>query len=132
MYLYACAALWVLALGLNMRDQRALLLAFVVGVSVFVPVPSDTALHFYSFCVSAEILVGLFAYRTRSSAGYLIANVCALLVITHVFGYVLNGSTPFSPYRAIVKILEVMQLLACVVLSPVAAPILRNRHALPT
>lgn len=132
MYLYACAVLWVLALGLNMRDQRALLLAFLVGASVMVPVPGDTAAHFYSFCVSAEIVVGIFAYRSRSSMGYLVANVCALLVIAHVFGYVLNGSAPFSPYRAIVKILEVLQLLACVVLSPIAAPILRNRHALPT
>lgn len=132
MYLYACAALWILALGLNMREQRALLLAFLVGVSVFIPVPGDTALHFYSFCISAEIVVGVFAYLSRSSAGYLIVNVCALLVIAHVFGYVLNGSAPFSPYRAIVKILEVMQLLSCVVLSPIAAPILRNRHALPT
>lgn len=132
MYLYAAAVLWVLALGLNVRDQRSLLLAFFVGSSVMVPVPSDTAIHFYTFCVSAEVIVGVFAYRSRSQMGYLVANVCALLVIAHVFGYVLNGSTPFSPYRAIVKILEFMQLGACVVLSPIAAPILRNRHALPS
>lgn len=132
MYHYASAVLWILALGLNMRDQRSLMLAFLVGASVMVPVPGDTAVHFYTFCVSAEVVVGVFAYRSRSAMGYLVANVCALLVITHVFGYVLNGAAPLSPYRSIVKILEVMQLTACVALSPIAVPLLRNRHALQT
>lgn len=132
MYLYACAGLWVAALGLNVRDQRALVLAFLVGASVITPVPSDTAIHFYTFCVSAEIIVGIYAYRSRSAAGYLIANVCSLLVIAHIMGYVWNGSTPLSPYKGIVRILEVSQLLACVVFSPVLAPLMRNRDATTT
>lgn len=132
MYLYACAGLWIAALGLNMRDQRALMLAFLVGASVFVPVPGDTALHFYSFCISAEIVVGVYAYRSRCAAGYLVANVCSVLVIAHVMGYVWNGSTPLSPYRGIVKILEVSQLLICVAFSSILAPLLRNRDAKTT
>lgn len=132
MYMYACAGLWVAALGLNVRDQRALVLAFLVGASVLTPVPSDTAIHFYTFCISAEIIVGIYAYRSRSAAGYLIANVCSLLVIAHVMGYVWNGSTPLSPYKGIVRILEVSQLLACVVFSPVLVPLMRNRDATTT
>jgi hypothetical protein len=128
MYLYACAVLWVLALGLNMRDQRALMLAFLVGASVFIPVPSDTAIHFYTFCVSAEILVAIAALRLRCRASELVAYVCALLVISHFMGYSLNGNPPFSPYRGIVKILEVSQLLACVAFSPILLRVIRNRE----
>lgn len=129
MYLYACASLWAVALGLNMRDQRALMLAFLVGVSIFIPAPGDTAIHFYTFCISAEIVVGILALQLRCRASEAIAYVCALLVISHIMGYALNGNPPFSPYRGIVKILEVSELLACVAFSPILLRVLRNREA---
>jgi hypothetical protein len=58
--------------------------------------------------------------------------VCAVLVIAHMLGYALDGYPPFSPYRSIVKLLEVSQLLACVALSPLMAHLLRNRDATTT
>lgn len=134
MYLAACAALLALALALNFRDVRMLLLTFLVGVSIFVPVPRGSAEQFYAFCVGFEIAVAAAAWAVddeESTADWLV-SICALLVIVHVLGYYLDGNPPFSPYRAIVKILEVSQLAVCVALSPIAAPLLRNRHAIPT
>lgn len=131
MYLAACGALLALALILNWRSARMLALTFLVGVSIFVPVPRMTAEVFYTFCIVMEIAVAAAAWALDddSSAGEWMALICVLLVITHIFGYVQDGSGPFSPYRMIVKILEVSQLVACVVLSPIAAPLLRNRDA---
>lgn len=106
-----------------------LVLSTLVGVSIFVPVPSNTAAEFYSFCALFEIFVGACALLTKSEAGFLIATACALLVIAHAMGYATDGSAPLSPYHVIVKTLELTELLVCVALSPVIAPILRNQHA---
>lgn len=132
MYLPACGGLLLAALVLSAPDRRMLLLVLAVGASVFVPAPHETAEQFYVFCAAVEILVAMLAWRAASVAGILIANICVFLVLAHIMGYVTDGSNPFSPYRLIVKILEVSQLLVCVVLSPVMAPILRNRDATPT
>lgn len=135
MYLLACGVLFATALVLNLRDCRMLALTILVGVAVFaqlLPIPRETAEQYYAFCIVGEITIGLCALAIRNSAGVMVAEVCALLVITHAMGYALDGSPPFSPYRVIVKILEVSQLVVCVALSPVLAPILRNQDAKTT
>lgn len=132
MYLYACGILLLGALMVNVLDRRMFALTSLVGASVFVPAPHDTAVHFYLFCASSEVVVGVLAIVSRSRAASVIFNLCILLVIVHALGYALDGSLPFSPYRGIVKLLEVLQLTACLVLSPVLAPILRNQDATTT
>lgn len=133
MYQLACGALLALSLILNLRDSRMLALTFFVGLSIFVPVPNASAEQFYVFCVVMEIGVALSALALDDErAGGWISSICALLVIVHVLGYYLDGNPPFSPYRAIVKILELLQIGVCVVLSPRAAHLLRNRHAIST
>lgn len=133
MYLGACGALLALSAILNAKDTRMLALTFFVAVSIFVPVPRASAEQFYLFCVVMEIGVGISALALDDEgAGGWLTSICALLVIAHVLGYYLDGNPPFSPYRAIVKILEVLQVGVCVAFSPIAAPVLRNRHALPS
>lgn len=129
MYLAACGALLALACVLNLRDRRALLLCLLVGLSIFIPAPHDTAAHFYLFCGAAEIVVALCAWRLNVRASGTVINACAVLVIAHILGYALDGHPPFSPYRGTVKLMEVLELLACVAFSPILAPILRNRDA---
>lgn len=131
MYSIACGTLLLIGLLANLPDRRMLALTALVGASIFLPVPRDTALQFYSFCIAAEILVAVLAYKLGARAGIIVAEVCVVLVIAHVMGYALDGYPPFSPYRSIVKLLEVSQLLACVALSPILAPLLRN-HAKTT
>lgn len=132
MYLFACGALLATGLILNVGDRRMLALTALVGASVFIPVPRETPEHFYFFCIAAEILVAILACTTRARAAGGIVDLCVLLVIVHAMGYAIDGSPPFSPYRGIVKLLEVTQLAFCIVLSPILAPILRNHDAEPT
>lgn len=127
MYLTACFLIMAAGLGLNAFDRRMLALTALVGASIFIPAP-DTYEQFYVFCISAECLVGLLALIIRARASVLVAEICVLLVIAHLMGYSLDGSPPFSPYRVIVKLLEFSQLAACVALSPVLAPFLRNHE----
>lgn len=129
MYLLACAILLVTGIILNFLDARMLALTVVVGLNIFLPVPSETQFEFYSFCILYETVVAVFAYATQKEAGFLIANTCALLVIAHLMGYALDGSAPLSPYHVIVKLLETLELGICIALSPVLSPILRNQDA---
>lgn len=134
MYLIACGVLLAIAAALNLRDWRGLCLSLLVGVNVLLPMPMNTAEAFYSACIAAEVTVllgALFVFKCRASE--IISYASAFLVLSHFMGYSLDaGSNPLSQYRAIVKILEVTQLLACVAFSPVVAPILRNRDAKTT
>lgn len=129
MYLLACGFLITIGMILNRKDCRMLALTTLVGASVFLPVPRETAEQFYTFCIAAELSIGLCALALHNGAGILIAELCALLVAAHLMGYALDGSPPFSPYRYIVKLLEVSQLVVCVALSSKLAPLLRNRYA---
>lgn len=132
MYQIACGFLIVVGLAVNITDRRMFALTALVGASVFLPAPYESAGHFYLFCIAAETAIALAALALRNSAGILVAEACALLVIAHAMGYALDGNPPFSPYRVIVKLLEVSQLVVCVALSPVLAPILRNHDAKTT
>lgn len=120
MYLAACGALLAFGLFLNRSDSRMLALTAMVGASVFFPVPSYTAEIFYSFCFASEIGVALAAFFVRNIAGLVTMELCALLAVTHMMGYEFDGSQPFSPYRYIVKLLEVSQLVVCVAFAPKA------------
>lgn len=129
MYLLACGSLLVVGIILNFLDIRMLVLTVLVGISIFIPVPSETPLQFYSFCIGFELLVAAVAWSTQREAGFLIANACFLLVVAHLMGYALDGSAPLSPYHVIVKMLETLELGVCIALSPVLTPILRNTDA---
>lgn len=127
MLLQAYAALVVLALYLNRRDRRMLLLTLAVGVSVLMPVPRDSAAVFYAACITAELIVALIAMILRTRGSELIMSLCAALELTHIMGYILDGSGHLSSYRVIVPVLEAAQLVACVCLSPAIFARLQNR-----
>jgi hypothetical protein len=132
MLLQAYAILLAIGLALNLKDRRMLAVTALVGASLFIPVPRDTALHFYSFCIAAECVVALVALRIGGRGAVSIAELCLLLVIAHCMGYALDGSPPLSPYRVIVKLLETSQLVCCIVASPYIATRLRNHDATTT
>lgn len=129
MYLIACGALLALAAVLNLTDRRMLALTLVVGATIFLPVPSHTQLQFYGTCIMVETAVLVFSVFVTSRASGVMIHILLAMILAHFMGWILDGSGPFSPYRSIVKILECAQLLACVALSPIIAPILRNQDA---
>lgn len=131
-YLLACGGLLVAGLMLNITDARLLTLTCVVGAGFFWPPPTHSAAAFYTFCIAAEIVVGIVALKLNRKTGIWVAEIAGLLILAHIMGYVMDGSLAFSPYRIIVKILEASQIMVCVILSPVLMPILRNHDAKTT
>ena len=127
MLLQAYAALLALAFHLNRRDRRMLLLTLAVGVSVFLPVPRESAEVFYAACVAAELVVALVAMLAAARATELIMSLCVALELTHIMGYILDGSGQLSSYRVLVPVLEAAQLVACVCMSPAIFARLQNR-----
>lgn len=133
MYLVACGVLLAIGAALNLREWRGLLLTLLVGANIFAPMPMSSAEAFYSGCILAETVVLLAAkFLLKSGASEFVFYASAALVLSHFMGYSLDGYNPLSPYRGIVKLIEVSQLMACVAFSPILAPILRNRDAKTT
>lgn len=132
MYLVACGILLAVATVLNFKDRRMLVLTLAVGINIFFPIPAHTQAQFYSTCIALEVMVLTTAVFYTSRASCIAVYASLALIIAHFMGWTLDGSPPLSPYRAIVKILECAQLVACVALSPVLTPKLRNRDAAPT
>jgi hypothetical protein len=128
MLLNAYAILLGLGFYLNRHDRRMLALTFAIGVSVFIPVPRDTAFAFYTFCIAAEACVALIAWWLDTRATELVVGICIVLVLAHVMGYILNGHPSLSSYRVIVPLLESAQLLMCVCMSPSLHARLQNRQ----
>lgn len=128
MYLQACALLFTAGLWLNRSDRRMLALTVLVAASVFLPVPRDSAEQFYLFCIAAETVVALVALALiRARGSELIASLCIVLIVVHVMGYIMDGYPRLSGYRILVPILESLQLVACLCMSPAIYPRLRNR-----
>lgn len=126
MYLLACGALFATAVVLNVRDARMLALTILVGATIFMPVPAHTQMQFYGTCIFVEACVLAYCVFYASRASMLMVHVLLAMILAHFMGWILDGSEPLSPYRMIVKILEISQLSICVALSPVLMPIIRN------
>ena len=125
----AYLSLFALAIWCARGDWRLLGLTALVAANVFTPMPSATALQFYTFCASAEIVVAVAALSLRLPASIPIAAICALLVVCHVLGYQFDGFPAFSPYRLICKLLEASEILCCAIFSRKALSLLTNRGA---
>lgn len=123
----AYAVLFGVSLYLNRADARMLLLTLVVTASLFLPVPHESPELFYGYCMLAELTVALIALVLRARGSELVISICVVLEVAHVMGYILDGYPPLSSYRILVPLLELAQLLACVSMSPVLYPRLRNR-----
>lgn len=132
MYLVACGILLAVATVLNLRDRRMFALTLAVGVNIFYVVPSHSQAAFYGTCILLELGVLAVAVFCPSRASCIAIYATLALVVVHFMGWTLDGSQPLSPYRVIVKMLECAQIVACVALSPVLTPKLRNRDAAPT
>ena len=99
-----------------------------VAVSRMLSPPMHSYELFYFFCAVSEMCVGLVALLCRSNASTAVAILCAALIVMHVFGAVLDGYPPMSPYRIIVPLLEHAEILACILLSKPLIDRIRNHE----
>lgn len=128
MYYPVCLVLLALSAWLNLADRRMLVLTALVGASVFSPTPAEYD-NFYLFCISFEMIVALMALRLKTAASVPIVILCFVLVLAHIMGYYKDGHPPTSPYRAIVPMLETLEILCCVLASAPLLSRLRNRKS---
>lgn len=111
----------------NCKEWRMLALTMLIGVNLFIPIPSDTAFQFYFCCILAEFAVILGAISLRTQATALVIQVSIVLVVLHIMAYYIDGNPPLSPYRVLVKLCEYSQLCTCIFFSKGFLPSLRNR-----
>lgn len=111
----------------NVRDWRMLVLTLIIGANVFAPIPSSSAIEFYSYCVLAELCVIVGAVFLSTKSSLLVIEIAIVLIVLHVMAYHINGNPPLSPYRVLVKLCEYAQLCTCIFFSKGFLPSLRNR-----
>lgn len=111
----------------NYRDWRMLGLTVLVGINVLIPIPSTTAIEFYSYCVLAETCLIIGALLLRTKATLFVVEIAIVLIVMHIMAYHIDGHPPLSPYRVLVKVCEYAQLCACIMFSKGFLPRFRNR-----
>lgn len=107
--------MFLIAVYLNLKDTRALLMALVVGLSYFFPfelISSRDA--WYIACATSELIVIMFCLWLRSNSSLAISGICAMLLMSHFVSYYDLSS---QPYFYIAKYLEYIQILSCILLS---------------
>jgi len=112
--MFSYGILLLIAVAVNLGDRRMLLLALIIGLDVFIPIPNT---HFYLWCVFVELVVGFTAYFVQADASDFVIRVTIILIGLHFLGWLLNGYPPASPYHLLVKICEHFELLACAALT---------------
>lgn len=110
----AYAILLCVALACNIGEPRMLVLASVVGIGVFAPIPP---IHFYAWCALGEACIAAIAYLLNTRASRTICRVSLLLLVFHILGAVLGGYQASSPYHDLVTVAEHAELIACIILS---------------
>ena len=111
----------------NLRDWRMLVLTMVIGANVLAPIPSDSAIGFYSYCILAEVCVIVAAVFLGTKSSLLVIEIAIVLIVLHVMAYYIDGNPPLSPYRVLVKLCEYAMLFTCIFFSKGFLPSLRNR-----
>ena len=107
--------MFLIAVYLNLKDTRALLMALVVGLSYFFPfeiISSRDA--WYIACATSEFIVILTCIWLRCKSSMAIAGLCLMLLASHFIAY---NDIQIDVYSVVAKYLEYVQILSCILLS---------------
>lgn len=116
--------LLILALWFNRNEHKLLLLSLIIGIGVFIPVPSE---NFYLCCAIGELVILLTAWSLNTANSVVVILLSVQLITAHIFGHYLNGYLTNSPYHVIVKVDECLELLSCIIFSkPIISKLFRN------
>ena len=117
--------MFLIAVYLNLKDTRELLIALVVGLSYFFPfelISSRDA--WYISCALSELIVISFCIWLRSKSSFAIAGLCIMLLVSHFIAY---HDIQLQAYSIVAKYLEYVQVLSCVLLSQPILNYLKER-----
>lgn len=107
--------MFLIAVCLNLKDARALLMALVVGLSYFFPFELISSRDvWYIACATSELIVIAFCIWLRSKSSFAIAGLCIMLLASHFIAY---HDIQLQAYSIVAKYLEYVQVLSCMLLS---------------
>lgn len=117
--------MFFIAVYLNLKDTRALLMALVVGLSYFFPfelIGSRDA--WYIACVMSELIVFSFCIWLRCKSSFAVAGLCVMLLASHFVSYY---NMQLQAYYIVAKYLEYVQIMSCMLLSHPVLNYLKER-----
>lgn len=107
--------MFLIAVYLNLKDTRALLMALVVGLSYFFPFELISSRDtWYIACALSELIVFSFCIWLRSKSSFAVAGLCLMLLASHFISY---HDIQLHVYSFVAKYLEYAQILSCILLS---------------
>lgn len=107
------SAMLVLSLWLNRADFKMLLLSALVSGSFFFQVPRESALAYYPTCIAVEIFVAFCAYKLKAKASTNVVDLCGVMILAHIMGWIINDRSSLEPYTAIMFLTEYAQIVTC-------------------
>lgn len=110
---------FVAALVLNAGDKRMSALTLSVGAVVFLPIdPEALGVAWWPAVIVLDLALGVLALAIRARASGVVALLAAQLVLCHqLANSVLSPVGYIDPYSFAVQLLEMLQLVACGLLS---------------
>lgn len=107
--------MFLIAVYLNLKDTRALLMALVVGLSYFFPFELISSRDsWYIACAVSELIVIIFCVWLRCKSCLALAGLCVMLLASHFIAY---HNLQLDAYSMVAKYLEYIQILSCILLS---------------
>lgn len=107
--------MFLIAVYLNLKDTRALLMVLVVGLSYFFPFELISSRDsWYIACALSELIVFSFCIWLRSKSSFAIAGLCFMLLASHFIAY---HDIQLQAYSIVAKYLEYVQMISCILLS---------------
>lgn len=107
--------MFLVAVYLNLKDTRALLMVLVVGLSYFFPFELISSRDtWYTACIMSELIVFSFCVWLRCKSSLAVAGLCLMLLVSHFIAY---HNIQLQAYSIVAKYLEYVQIVSCILLS---------------
>jgi hypothetical protein len=115
MLVYTKIALLIVAAFLNFRSPKLMILTVIIGVDIFLPIPSDAGRVTWCVdCIFVDFITGFLVLFFETEVSCALCLICLGLVPIHSI-YMQYGSAKFPEYRSIVPVMECMMLFFCII-----------------
>lgn len=107
--------LLAVAIFLNIRESKALLLTLLIFLTKILPVSYyfHTRVPWISVCIGAELFVLLSAIALNTKAKFAVVFICTMLIISHINAILFSGDDTSYVYTVVEPFLEYAELAVC-------------------
>lgn len=117
-------ALLIVAVILNRKYKRNLLLTLVVGLSGLMPMQMVTDYYWWwAICLGFELFKIVLALILRTRISYPVIFLCCLMFICHMTLLFVDNTLP---HKIINPMLEHLEIICCTLFSPIILHHLKN------